>query len=109
MKKYLLITLIILIVFYAGIYYENKRLAGEPDITIAVMLSALAIDNSQYQLQLNLEYLALLENGKIDELKKKINSNSKILTSIKADAESVCQEVRCSNKHTVAIQNAINN
>jgi len=109
MKRYLLIIPIIFIAFYAGSYYENKRLVGEPDTTIAVMVSALAIDNSQYQLQLNSEYLALLDNGQFNELKEKITSNNKVLTSIKTDAESVCKEVKCSNKHTAVIENAINN
>lgn len=109
MMKYLLVVPIILGAFYAGVNYENNRLVGEPDTTIAVMLSALAINNAKHQLQINSEYLALIENGRLDKLKEKINSNTQFLGTVKSDAESVCKEVNCSSKHMEVISNAINN
>ena len=109
MMKYLLVIPIILGAFYVGVFYENKRLVGEPDITIAVMLSALAINNAKHQLQLNSEYLALIENGKLEKLKEEINSNSQFLGTVKSDAESVCKDANCSDKHMEVIINAVNN
>ena len=108
LMKYLLVVPIILGVFYAGVYYENKRLVGEPDTTIAILLSSLAIDNSQYQLRLNSEYLELIEKGDTVTLKEKIESNNHLLTGIKNDAESVCSEVKCNKEHITYIERAKN-
>jgi len=106
--KYLIIVPIVLGTFYAGVYFENSRLVGEPDTTIAVMLSELSITNTKYQLKLNSEYLALIESGQYEKLKGEIDSNNQLLNDIKIDAESVCSVVKCSKEHIIILENAIN-
>lgn len=108
MKKYVLIIPVFLGAFFAGMYYENNRIIVEPDTTIAVLLSAQAINNTRYQLQLNSEYLELIENEQLNKLRIKLNSNSQLLISIKSDAESVCIKPSCSSKHLNILNNAIN-
>jgi len=109
MIKYIIFFVVAVGTFYAGVYYENGRLAGEPDTTIAVMVSALTISSSKYQLRKNFEYLMLIENGEIDKLKKEISTNNELLSGIKSEAESICKEVACSPKHMEVICNAVNN
>lgn len=108
MKKLLIIVPLVLGAFYTGVYFENNRLVGEPDTTIAVMLSELTISNTKYQLQLNSEYLALIESGLYEELNEKINSNNQLLSGIKIDAESVCSEVECTKEQISFLEDAIN-
>lgn len=109
MIKYFTVATVVIGVFFSGVYYENYRLVGEPDTTIAVMISALAISNSKYQLQLNSEYLALIENGQFDKLKEKIEHSNQLLSNVKSEAELVCKEASCSTKHMEVISNAIKN
>jgi|GEM_PF-1179079 len=107
MKKLLIIVPLVLGAFYTGVYFENNRLVGEPDTTIAVMLSELTISNTKYQLQLNSEYLALIESGLYEELNEKINSNNQLLSGIKIDAESVCSEVECTKEQISFLEDAM--
>ena len=107
--KYILIIPLLIISFYLGVHYENYRLIGEPDTTIAVMLSAMAINNSKYQLELNSKYIKLIESGELEILKEQVVANSEMIYEVKSEAMSVCEEVACSEKHARIISNAFNN
>ena len=89
--------------FIGGIYFENHRLSGEPDKTVAITLSRQAIDNSSYQIKVNSEYLKLLQGQEYRLLSDKINSNIEVLTGIKNTAEVICNEVPCSEEQKAYI------
>jgi hypothetical protein len=96
--KYILVISLIAISFLGGVFFENSRLVDEPDKTVAIMLSKQAIDNSKYQLIENAEYLSLLENQDYKKLMEKIESNSILLAEIRNEAESLCNQVACSEE-----------
>jgi hypothetical protein len=96
--KYILITGLVVASFTSGIFYENSRVIGEPDKTVAIMLSKQAIDNSYYQLDENAEYLSLIENQEYEKLTKKIKLNNLLITEIKNEAESICDQLACSEE-----------
>jgi len=73
---------------------------------IAVLIASLSISNARYQSTLNLEYLSLIEEGQLERLKHNIAFNEKLLNEVKVDAESVCNEIICSEKHLQIIENA---
>lgn len=108
MKKYFLFSLLAITIFCGGVYFENKRLINEPDTMIAVLIASLSISNARYQSTLNLEYLSLIEEGQLERLKHNIAFNEKLLNEVKVDAESVCNEIICSEKHLQIIENAKN-
>lgn len=89
--------------FIGGIYFENHRLLGEPDKTVAIMLSRQAIDNSSYQITVNSEYLKLLQGQEYQLLSDKITSNIEVLTGIRNTAEVICNEVPCSEEQKAYI------
>lgn len=107
--KYILIIGLLIAAFVSGIYFENSRLVGEPDKTIAVMLSKQAIENSSFQLKENSEYLNLIQNKEYDRLAVRIRSNSELLTGIQNSAESVCSQVTCSDEEKAYIVGAKKN
>ncbi|MEC9409242.1 MAG: hypothetical protein VYD52_02175, partial [Pseudomonadota bacterium] len=53
---------------FAGAIYENRRLVGEPDTTIAVFISKHAIDNARFTKKSLAEYRSLLEQGDLQAL-----------------------------------------
>jgi hypothetical protein len=91
------------------VYYENHRLVGEPDTTIAVMLSSMAISNSKHQLALNSEYIKLIENEQLEILKQQLDVSNEVIRDIKIEAMAICKEVACSEKHVNFINSAVNN
>jgi hypothetical protein len=93
--KYFVIVILIIAAYIAGIYYENDRLVGEPDKTIAIFISKTAIENAEFQLKTNEKYIKLLKEQDYEKLEKEILKISKLYTEIRDDALTVCERVEC--------------
>ena len=73
--KYIILIVLAACSFGGGVYFENNRLVGEPDTTIAVMLSKQAKDNSVYLVREFTGSLKHLQNNELLELEKKLRRN----------------------------------
>jgi len=106
--KYILVIGLVAISFLGGIYYENNRLVGEPDKTVAIMLSKQTIENSIYQINENTEYLEIIQKQEYTRLADKIRQNSNLLKEMNESAKSICSEVKCNDEQRAFILNAFN-
>lgn len=99
------IVLVLLFGFIAGGFtgaiYENRRLVGEPDTTIAVFISKQAIDNARFAQKSVEEYRQLLEQGDLQALEDKWDLQEQIFFEIEAEALMVCDDpdARCREQH----------
>lgn len=106
--KYVVLVLVAIGAFIAGVIFENIRIVDEIDKTSAVLMSGSAIDNSANQIKLNNEYLEKIENQRYEELKEKIQFSNEVFLQIKKDAGSICEQFVCSEKQLEYINNAKN-
>ena len=77
---------------FAGAIYENRRLLGEPDTTVAVFISKNAIDNARHAKKSLAEYRSLLANGKLEALQERWEFQEQIFSEIEANALAVCDD-----------------
>lgn len=105
--KYLVLLILLGSVFVGGIYYENNRLLGEPDTTVAVLFANTAIENSKFFIGKHEKYQQLLASGHLQELEKEIQLSKELLESMKQDMLATCDQpdIHCKERHRKLLSN----
>jgi hypothetical protein len=105
--KYLVLVILLGSAFVGGMYYENSRLLGEPDTTVAVLFANTAIENSKFFIGKHEQYQRLLSSGQLEELEKEMQSSKELLESMKKDMLATCDQpdVHCKERHRKLLSN----
>jgi len=105
--KYIVLVILLGSAFVGGIYYENNRLLGEPDTTVAVLFANTAIENSKFFIGKHKLYQRLLSSEQFEELESEIHSSIELLESMKKDMLATCDQpdVYCKERHRKLLNN----
>lgn len=105
--RYLALVILLGLAFFGGIYYENNRLLGEPETTVAVLFANAAIDNSKFLIGQHEKYQQLLASGQLQDLDREIQLSKELLESMNKDMLATCEQpdIHCKERHRKLLKN----
>jgi hypothetical protein len=104
-KKYILFSVILIVTFITGVLYENYRVREQADRISALLITQAAYENAKYQLGLFGELTELIEQEKLDDLKKTVEKHKQNANLMIKDMKDFCQREKCTNKEKEFLDN----